>query len=235
MKVMLRGPNCPIRFHRGGCSMALPQHSPTPSWFYGDTPLALSEIVSEQISVAIWQRDKNKVISDYFSSVFGYMGLGIRTVFAMDSLKQGLQDALPDGEGKAEVIEDIYLLADMLTCLFDCENVGLRLAPLSAAMCPNFHVDKIPVRLVNTYLGDGTEWLPVEALCESPNDESFHKTPKALNKGYYKTDSLQQMNAFDVALLKGSAWPDHEHMAAVHRSCALADNEKRVLLTLDPV
>lgn len=215
--------------------MALPQYSSTPSWCQGDTPLILSEIVSEDISVAVWQRDSNEVISKYFESVFGYMGLGIRTVFAMDSLKQGLNDALPDGEGKAEAIEDIYLLSDMLTCLFDCTNVGLRLAPLSAAMCPNFHVDKIPVRLVNTYLGDGTEWLPVEELRETPSDKSVNKTPKALNKGYYNINSLQQMDAFDVALLKGSAWPEHEHMAAIHRSCALAESEKRVLLTLDPV
>lgn len=215
--------------------MALPKLTSTPSWCADTSPLILSEIVSEYTSTAVWQRESNTVISDYFASVFRYMGLGIKTVFAMDSLKQGLNDALPDGEGKEQVIEDIYLLSDMLTCLFDCNDVGLRLAPLSSAMCPNFHVDKIPVRLVTTYLGNGTEWLPIENLYEQPNSDAFNKTPKALNKGYYNINEVRQINGFDVALLKGSAWPGHEHMAAVHRSCALAENEKRVLLTLDPI
>lgn len=206
-----------------------------PSWCQDTSPIILSEIVSPEISVSVWQREQNRLISDYFESVFGYMGLGLRTVFDMDSLMTGLDDALPDGTGKSEAIEDIYLLSDMLTCLFDCQSVGLRLAPLSAAMCPNFHVDKIPVRLVNTYLGEGTEWLPIEALVEEPNSTSTNKTPKALSKGYYDTNHIQQLSAFDVALLKGSAWPEHEHMASVHRSCALAQNEKRILLTLDPI
>ncbi|WP_143824492.1 DUF1826 domain-containing protein [Neiella marina] len=32
-----------------------------------------------------------------------------------------------------------------------------------------------------------------------------------------------------------SAWQDHEHMAAVHRSCQIKPHHKRVLLTLDPL
>ena len=43
------------------------------------------------------------------------------------------------------------------------------------------------------------------------------------------------MQAFDVGLLKGSAWEGQEHMAAIHKSCPVAENEKRVLLTLDPM
>ncbi|AWB65499.1 hypothetical protein C2869_03195 [Saccharobesus litoralis] len=43
------------------------------------------------------------------------------------------------------------------------------------------------------------------------------------------------MRAFDVGLLKGKAWQQQEHLAAVHRSCHVAQNEKRVLLTIDPM
>ncbi|WP_026960280.1 DUF1826 domain-containing protein [Aliagarivorans taiwanensis] len=53
--------------------------------------------------------------------------------------------------------------------------------------------------------------------------------------GRYQPKHIQQMAAFDVGLLKGKAWEQQEHMAAVHRSCQLSQDEKRILLTLDPM
>ena len=147
---------------------------------------------------------------------------------------EGLEESLPDYLGKQQTIEDIFLLSDMLTCLFDCDAVGLRLVPLTSAMCPRFHVDKIPVRLVNTYLGAGTQWLPLEALLDTPPDDKQPFSQTRMGQ-FYQAEQVQQMKGFEVGLLKGAAWEQQEHLAAVHRSCALDQNEKRVLLTLDPM
>jgi hypothetical protein len=43
--------------------------------------------------------------------------------------------------------------------LFDLENVGVRLNVLAKTLCPRFHADKVPCRLITTYAGKGTEWL----------------------------------------------------------------------------
>lgn len=201
--------------------------------------MALSEIFSPEASVAIWQREVNTTISQYFEAVFQELGLGVRGVFSMETLKDALNNTLPEHAGKQAAIDDIHLVSDMLTCLFHCDSVGLRLAPLSSAMCPSFHVDNIPVRLVNTYLGPGTEWLPHEALHDDQNraensssTQDWCKTKSGL---FYQKSQIQQLNAFDAALLKGKAWEDHEEMAVIHRSCQVQENEKRVLLTLDPM
>lgn len=215
--------------------MELAEKAPLSTWNSGDSPLALSDIFSPNISVAIWERQASTVISRYFEKAFKSLGMGMRCVFSMKSLEQELNHALPDYEGKKETVADIYLLSDMLTCLFDCDDVGLRLVPLKSAMCPNFHVDNIPVRLVATYLGSGTQWLPLEALQGQPpkqQEKGFAKTNSGV---YYQQSHIQQMNAFDVGLLKGQAWDKQAQMAAVHRSCQLQENEKRVLLTLDPM
>jgi hypothetical protein len=153
----------------------------------------------------------------------------------MNSLKKDISHMLPEYDGKQEAVDDIYLLSDMLTCLFDCDSVGLRLAPLTSAMCPSFHVDNIPVRLVNTYIGSGTEWLPLEALYENPSEDTAGQLSKTKFGTSYNKSHIQQMKHFDVGLLKGKAWQQHEQMAAIHRSCQLQENEKRVLLTLDPM
>lgn len=215
--------------------MALAKQSHQSSWSTDDTPVVLGDIFSPEISVAIWQRQTYPTLSRYFENVFQSLGLGMRTVLSMPSLKRELSQTLPEYEGKQKAVEDIYLLSDMLTCLFGCDSVGLRLVPLKSAMCPSFHIDNIPVRLVATYLGSGTQWLPIEALHGAPptqNEASYTKTKLGV---YYQPSHVQQMNTFDVGLLKGKAWQGQADMAAVHRSCHLLENEKRVLLTLDPM
>lgn len=202
-----------------------------PSWRVSESPIGLSDIFSEDVSVAVWQRQEIPEVNQYFNQVFSDLGMGIRQVYTLDSLKDGLNVDLPDARGKAEAIEDVHLLSDMLTCLFNCDAVGLRLVPLDKAMCPKLHTDNIPVRLVNTYLGPGTQWLPVESTTDKPRT-NFEKTRSGL---YYSTDAIEQMQTFDVGLLKGSAWEGQEHMAALHKSCPVTEHEKRVLLTLDPM
>lgn len=207
----------------------------SPSWAQDESPIVLSEIFSDTTSVALWRRASQPNIQDYFENVFSRLGLGLNGVFEIDSLKQQLDLALPDDKAKQDVVEDIFLLSDMLTCLFNCQSVGLRLVPLTSAMCPSFHIDNIPVRLVNTYLGTGTEWLPLEALSETkPMSHNPHTTKTKFGK-YYEKTSIQTLNAFDVGLLKGKAWQGHEHLGAVHRSCQLDEADRRVLLTLDPM
>ena len=38
-------------------------------------------------------------------------------------------------------------------CLVDARRIGLRLRLLNKAMCPRFHVDHVPLRLITTYAG----------------------------------------------------------------------------------
>lgn len=231
----MRGQLYPILFHLGGIKMQLAEKQSSSSWRSDDSPLILSDIFSEETSVAIWQRGVNAKINRYFTQVFPSLRLGVRGVYSINSLKDELSELLPEHEGRQEAVDDIYLLSDMLTCLFDCNSVGLRLAPLTSAMCPSFHVDDIPVRLVNTYVGSGTEWLPLEALHRHLPKAGGSHVSKTKFDLYYDESHIQQMESFDVGLLKGKAWQHQEHMAAVHRSCKLQESEQRVLLTLDPM
>ena len=55
---------------------------------------------------------------------------------------------------------DIAELVDMFCLLFGLNQAGIRLTVLNSAMCPKFHVDRVPCRLITTYHGIATEWLP---------------------------------------------------------------------------
>lgn len=205
-----------------------------PSWSEQHSPLALCDIWRSDKSVAVWRRKTNPVINDYFAAVFPALGMGLRQLCEMATLQQDLERLLPAGEGKAEAIADIYLLADMLTCLFACQQVGLRIVAMSEPMCPDFHTDKLEVRLVSTYLGQGTEWLPLENLAPDLQNAPPQQLLSYLNESDSTPQEVEQLTGFDVALLKGSCWPRQAQLGAIHRSCPLSGNERRVLLSLDP-
>lgn len=215
-------------------ALAQADHHNNRSWQTGPDPIVLADVLSEKNSVTVWQRPINSDIQAYFLAVFDELGMGFRSVLNMQTMRDSLQDLLPQAPGKEQTVEDIYLLSDMLTYLFDCEEVGFRLICLNKAMCPRFHVDNIPIRLVTTYCGPGTEWLPNE-FAQHGNLGHAAEGLSDQETGLYSDEAhVQQMQSFDVGLLKGTTW-DEQHFPAIHRSCALQGEQRRVLLTLDPI
>ena len=101
---------------------------------------------------------------------------------------------------------------DVLAALLGCATVGVRLATLRSPMCPSFHVDKIPCRLLITLSGKGTEWIPNSdvdwPVFTDPADQSI-----PLRSGA----TVQQLPVGHWSLLKGGAWNGAYH-GVVHRS-----------------
>ena len=121
----------------------------------------------------------------------------------------------------------------MFCCLFDLKRVGLRLTTLHHAMCPRFHVDNIPYRLVTTYGGTGTQWLPHHVVDRRKLGTGNQGLSDDLSGLYKNGTTVEQLVCADVALLKDEGWQGNENAGLVHRSPALKPAEKRLLLTLD--
>ena len=127
---------------------------------------------------------------------------------------------------------DMACLVDAFSYLFDLREVGLRLAVLDRAMCPKFHVDKVPCRLITTYTGIATEWLPHDRVNRSflgPN------TPTIVGSepGICESGDIEMIETGAVALLKGESWEGNGGCGLVHRSPAITEGCKRLLLTID--
>ena len=146
------------------------------------------------------------------------------------SLKADLLKRLPQPDAAEALIDDITSVAEATAYLFDTEAVGIRLRLLNAAMCPRFHCDNLPVRLVTTYMGPGSEWLPEYAINRAGLGAPSSHRPEIVNDA----GAIQRMNTGDIALIKGSGWEGNEEYGLVHRSPVLKEGEKRLLLTIDP-
>lgn len=195
-----------------------------------------AQIFEPQFNLAVWQRAISPLITDYLTSA--NLGGGVRGVVTVESAKQLLNNELPhieqNKEGRQALIDDIVLQIDMLTCLVGCESAGLRLTVLKDAMCPKFHVDHIQIRQICTYLGPATEWLPNNLLRREFLGKGAQNETK-LDRLFMSDTDIEQLQPFDIALLKGDAWVENEGKGIVHRSPAVAKGGRRVVMTLDPM
>ncbi|MCC4832522.1 DUF1826 domain-containing protein [Shewanella sp. 10N.7] len=193
----------------------------------------LADIYQENINIALWQRAFKPELVTAISEFVALNPRLSKSVTVSPSSAFEILDDATDGTAPKALLEDIAELVDMFCCLFELDDVGLRLATLHGAMCPRFHVDKVPCRLVTTYHGIATQWLNEYSLDRSKLGHASNGKPDS-ESGLYADDSdIQQMTCADVALLKGQSWIGNENTALVHRSPAVATAGARLLLTLD--
>lgn len=137
-------------------------------------------------------------------------------------------------DGYREWLDDIELLTTAFCELFGLKQAGLRLRTLQNAMCPRFHVDRVPARLICSYGGIGTEWLPEYALDRQKLGMGSGGLPDEHSGLIIDPTAIRQMPAYAVGLMKGEAWEGNEGQGFVHRSpTPTAVQPRRLVLTLD--
>ena len=176
---------------------------------------------------------QNEVVNDVKSIMQDPRTFRVITTSQPDEVVNYLTENESVLSDKKAFCDHIALLTDMFSTLFETKRVGLRLTMLDRAMCPKFHVDRVPCRLVSTFAGVATEWLPHHKVDRSKLGAGSLGVEDELSGIMSSINDIQQMSAGDVALLKGEGWYNNENAGAVHRSPALANNSRRLLLTLD--
>ena len=93
--------------------------------------------------------------------------------------------------------------------------------------CKRYHIDNVPVRLLVTYFGKGTEWLPRDACNYSAyyNGESNEKIIKIKNRSKF-------IKPWSIAIFKGQKFKGGTE-AILHRTPNEALNNKSLLMCLD--
>lgn len=191
-----------------------------------DQAEVLGEIYQPECNLAVWQRDLEHEIGHYMAQLAeSNRQVNLRCLIGTgeemrEEATEQLNRALPNFDGKETLVNNICELVDMYQCLFEPAQIGVRLATLQRAMCPKFHVDFLPARMVTCFSGAGTQWLP-----EPENDNP--RIPES------EPDSFEQIGTGDVALLKGDGWFENEGFGVVHRSPPVAEGETRMFLSLD--
>ncbi|MEM1436690.1 MAG: DUF1826 domain-containing protein [Pseudomonadota bacterium] len=138
--------------------------------------------------------------------------------------------ALPatvDAEVRAVLVEQVAEAGEVLRQLMGCEQVGVRLETLNAPMCPRFHVDHVPCRMLITLSGAGTEWISHADVDWTAFADPETTAPPVRDRG-----QVRHLATGQWSLLKGGAWVDGFD-GVVHRSPNAPGG--RLLLSLDPI
>ena len=187
----------------------------------------------EEIKITIWQRELSASLQN---SIQNFLALNPNFEMEMTVTPQNvlarLSDVLGDTE-QAELSADIDKLVDRFCTVFELKRVVLNLKALGQTMCPKFHFDRVPCRLLTTYQGVGTEWLPHEVVDRTKLGKGSHGLSDSQSGLFQSSSDIQQLSCGDVALLKGELWEGNKNAGLVHRSPNPPIGEYRLLLKLD--
>lgn len=176
-----------------------------------------SEIFKKEKNIALWERtlDENLIkAAQFFIDKRPFFEFS--QIVKRETIEEKLISKLGSDEEIIELIRDIKLLVIEFCNLFNLKQAWLRLDSINKPMCPKFHTDDVVCRMVTTYIGPGTQWIPQEIV----------------NKKIKKTN-IMQLDIGHVGLLKGESWKGNQGKGLVHRSPHDSNNYKRLYLTLD--
>ncbi len=124
-------------------------------------------------------------------------------------------------------LEDILMILDTFKEVTKVRTFRVLLATVKSNMCRKFHTDINTLRLLCTYVGPGTLWLPDEA---ANHNACFGR---GNNQDIVKDESMiQQVGTGDIVILKGALYP--EGRPILHRSPTIeGTGENRLLLRID--
>lgn len=201
-------------------------------------PLELLDIFERGRQIKVIERPTDSLISQYLALVAPKVGNGFKYVVRAGqavSTQLLADNTLPDQIGRDTFLAELDHLSELYTDLIGCPNIGVRLEVLNSAMCPRFHVDKTGIRLLCTYLGQGTQWLDDIYADRSKLGLASANIDDSDSGLILDPKGVHQAQRFAVVLLKGSMWQGNGTRGIIHRSPPVLDNKLRVMLAIDAI
>ena len=199
----------------------------------GPAPSVLADVYADDVNIAVWRRSIGGALRTEVENIINAdNAISVSMTIAPQDVADAIMEAISHCDTTA-LSGDVSALVGMFCDLFELKRVGLRLVTLSQAMCPRFHTDMVPCRLITTYSGVATEWLPHAAVNRSRLGQGNGGLPDEASGLFASANDVQQVRCGDVALLKGEGWAGNEDAGLVHRSPAVPTGGRRLLLTVD--
>ena len=180
----------------------------------GDTSGFLKDIHLEDKNIAVYQRDINHLNAELKTLCLNEVRFksngSIKDI--VSSLKIYCKNRL---HVHSLLIQDIHEVLNLFQNISKANRFQLSLESISTDMCRKFHADYNQLRLLCTYVGSGTLWLPDDT-----------------QKNIISEENIQHIKTGHIAILKGKLYPNANPV--FHRSPKIETlNEKRLLLRVD--
>lgn len=196
-------------------------------------PRVLRAILQPGTGIATWRRDLAPDVRQAMAALHVLMPLHRMFMLAPGEPAPAALDRALAGFPRLPVPcadawrDDLLGLVALARGLAPRAPVRVRLETKANDGCRLFHADNVPLRLICTYRGRGTQWLPDGAvdragLGHGSNDRVVRDWP-----------ALRELATGDVAVMKGLRFPGPCADALVHRSPPTDPALPRVVAVID--
>ena len=161
-----------------------------------------------------------KKLSERPLNVIGIVGKKTSVEEILALLEDEISEDLKSSDFYMQWIIDMAGICNIFCETLATSTIGFCLATQRA--CQRYHIDNVPLRLLVTYYGRGTEWVPDSAV-----DRLAYDSGMPNNKILTNNNARKFLNAWDIAIFRGG--PD----GLLHRTPDAALNTPSILLRLD--
>ena len=194
----------------------------------------LSKIHNQKINISIWQRKLDRAIIDMGKHLLREnTEIQFSEVVEPKQFLKMLNKEFGSSNITLPLFEDISSLVNLFCSLFGEDRAWVRLDSIDKPMCPRFHTDYVKCRLVTTYVGPATQWLPHDLVNRSKLGHGNQGQPDDKSGLFLEDNDIEQLDLGDVALLKGESWEGNEGGGLVHRSPHDEKGYNRLYMTID--
>ena len=192
----------------------------------------IDEFYKDDLYLNILDRDKPYKSNQFFKNLIAEpfeLNINIKKTNAFEDIKYHLnkellkrvQDQIFYYKWIKDMSEICILYSDII------KKNSLNFSLKTSRGCKRYHIDNVPVRLLVTYYGKGTEWLPRDACNYSAyyNGESNDKIIKIKNRSKF-------IKPWSIAVFKGQKFKGGTK-AILHRTPNEALNKNSLLMCLD--
>jgi hypothetical protein len=200
---------------------APPATRPGPSFRVGPSASVLDAIHDPGVNVAIWQRALPEDVSDALIAWAARPDIGLDMVADPSRLDLfRAVDGLDEPRIRAWLLSDLALVVGHFVALAQPVRFRLSFGAVRDDSCRKFHVDNLRLRLVTTYAGPGTEWLPEDMVDRAALSHTYEHPSDANRRIVRDPCGVRRARVGDIVALKGSRdlAPDATVGGAVHRS-----------------
>jgi hypothetical protein len=184
----------------------------------GREPRVLDEVRDGSLSIVCWERRLPRGLRAALRQWASQQPPRFEGLAGDDDFVDSALQSLAVSPARAFLVQDLRALVQRFRRLTGGGNVKVSFGVVTGDQCRKFHADYQRLRLITTYLGPGTEWLPEhairrEALSEPP------ACPMTANQLIVRDPGLvRRAHAGDVLLLRGHDGVTGAALGAVHRS-----------------
>ena len=161
-----------------------------------------------------------KKLSERPLNVIGIVGKKTSVEEILAILEDEISEDLKSSDFYMQWVIDMAGVCNIFCETLATNTVGFCLVTQRA--CQRYHIDHVPLRLLVTYYGKGTEWVPDSAV-----DRLAYDSGMPNDKILTTSKARKFLNAWDIAIFRGG--PD----GLLHRTPDAALNTPSILLRLD--